>query len=67
MMPVMSGWTFAEHCHRLDGCQELPIIALSATLDVQRAAAALHALGVRACLAKPFDFEALLSLVGRLA
>jgi CheY-like chemotaxis protein len=67
MMPVMNGWTFAEECRRVNGCRDLPIIAISAMYDLSRAATALHALGVHACLAKPFDVEALLSLVTTLA
>ena len=42
-------------------------MALSAAYDLRTLAAELHALGVRACLAKPFDLEALLGLVARLA
>lgn len=67
MMPVMTGWTFAEKCRRIEGCREMPIIAMSAMFDIQPAATALHALGVRACLAKPFDVDVLLSLVTELA
>jgi len=67
MMPVMSGWTFAEECRRIGGRHDVPIIAMSAMFDMQSAATALHTLGVRACLAKPFDVEVLLSLVAQLA
>jgi CheY-like chemotaxis protein len=67
MMPVMSGWAFAEECRRTDMCSDVPIIAISAMFDMQGAAAALHRLGVRAYLAKPFDLEALLALVAQLA
>jgi CheY-like chemotaxis protein len=67
MMPVMSGWTFAEECRQIDGFRDLPIIVMSAMFDVPRAATALRTLGVRACLAKPFDIENLLSLVSEFA
>jgi CheY-like chemotaxis protein len=67
MMPVMSGWTFAEECHQIDEYRDVPIIAMSAMFDVPRAAGALVGLGVRACLSKPFDLDELLSLVTELA
>jgi two-component system, chemotaxis family, chemotaxis protein CheY len=63
MMPTMSGWTFADKCRRMDGCRDLPIIAISAMFDMESAAATLKALGVRMCLPKPFDINALLSAV----
>jgi two-component system nitrogen regulation response regulator NtrX len=67
MMPVMTGWAFLEEYRRLNGCPDVAIIAISAMFDLQRAATPLRALGVRACLAKPFDIDVLLSLVGTLA
>jgi two-component system, chemotaxis family, chemotaxis protein CheY len=67
MMPVMNGWAFAEECRRTDICGDVPIIAISAMFDIQSAGAALHSLGVRAYLAKPFDLEALLALVAQFA
>jgi len=66
MMPVVSGWAFAEKCRRMDISGDVPIIAMSAMLDLNRAAATLDALGVRAYVAKPFDVEALLALVAQL-
>ena len=66
-MPRTSGWTFLEEWRRLDGCPDLPIIAMSAMFDLKHAATALHARGVRACVAKPFDLDVLLSLVGHFA
>jgi CheY-like chemotaxis protein len=63
MMPVMDGWTFAEECHRMAEYRDLPIIATSASFDRPRGAPALDALGLRKCLAKPFDLDELLSLV----
>jgi two-component system alkaline phosphatase synthesis response regulator PhoP len=67
MMPVLSGWSFAEQCRQSDEFRDVPIIAMSAMFDVPHATTALHALGVRACLAKPFDVDVLLSLVTELA
>jgi two-component system chemotaxis response regulator CheY len=66
MMPVMSGWAFAEECQRIDGFREVPIIAISAMCDIHSSATTLHGLGVRAVLAKPFDVDVLLSLVATL-
>jgi len=67
MMPVMSGWTFLEERARLDGCPDLPIVAMSAMFDLGRATSSLRAFGVRECVTKPFDADALLSLVAKLA
>jgi CheY-like chemotaxis protein len=66
-MPVMSGWTFAEECHRLDGYGDLPIVAVSAMHDVASAVPRLEHLGVARCLAKPFDVAELLAVVEQLA
>src|SRR5690242_6893284 len=38
MMPVMSGWAFAEECRRIDGFREVPIIAISAMFDIHGSA-----------------------------
>jgi CheY-like chemotaxis protein len=65
-MPEMSGWTFAEECHRLDGYADLPIVAVTATHDVG-AGPHLARLGVARCLAKPFDVAELLGIVEQLA
>ena len=66
-MPVMSGWTFAEECHRLDGYADLPIVAVTAMHDVDCTGPALARLGVARCLAKPFDVAELLDVVEQLA
>ncbi len=63
MMPVMDGWTFAAECRRINTDRDVPIIAISAMFELQGAAGALRALGVRACLSKPFDVDDILSLV----
>ena len=66
MMPVMNGWTFAAECRRTGVCRGMPIIAISAMFDMHSSAHALHSLGVRAFLPKPFDLEVLRSLVAML-
>jgi CheY-like chemotaxis protein len=65
MMPVMDGWTFAQACHSLFG-EPIPILLLSASAQLARATEQLRVYGVHASLAKPFDLDALLTLVGRL-
>jgi len=65
MMPVMDGWAFVEECRRKPGCEEVPIVVTSASHDLPRTAERLRSLGVRTCLAKPFDIEGLLALVER--
>jgi CheY-like chemotaxis protein len=67
MMPVMDGWTFVENCRREDSCVEVPIVVTSASHDLPRTADRLRSLGVRTCLAKPFDVDGLLALVERYA
>jgi two-component system, chemotaxis family, chemotaxis protein CheY len=67
MMPVMDGWAFARACNaRADG-RAIPIVIMSASPDLARSAEQLHPYGVRAAVAKPFDLEVLLAVVGRLA
>jgi CheY-like chemotaxis protein len=66
-MPVMGGLTFAEQCHRMDGYADLPIVAVTAMHDVDGVAPRLEGLGVRKCLAKPFDLEELLAAVEQFA
>ena len=67
MMPVMDGWTFVEECKRMQWCGQVPIIITSASHDLPRTAERLASVGVRTCLAKPFDLEGLLALVQRYA
>jgi two-component system chemotaxis response regulator CheY len=67
MMPVMDGWTFVQECRRARWCAEVPIVVTSASHDLPRTADQLRALGVRTCLAKPFDVDGLLALVERYA
>ena len=67
MMPVMNGWTFLEECRRTDMCAEIPVVVTSASHDLPRTADRLRMMGVRTCLAKPFDVDGLLALVERYA
>jgi CheY-like chemotaxis protein len=67
MMPVMNGWTFLEECRRTDSCAEVPVVVTSASHDLPRTADRLREMGVRTCLAKPFDLDGLLALVERYA
>jgi CheY-like chemotaxis protein len=67
MMPVMDGWTFVSECQRMDWCGEVPILVTSASHDLPRTAEQLREMGVRTCLAKPFDVDGLLALVQRYA
>jgi CheY-like chemotaxis protein len=64
MMPVMDGFTFIEHCHREQLCDGVPILVISA---VQEALNRAGELPVHAVLAKPFDLDELVRLVGRYA
>jgi two-component system response regulator len=67
MMPVMDGWTFVEQCRRMQFCGDVPIVVTSASHDLPRTAERLRSMGVRTCLAKPFDVDGLLALVQRYA
>ena len=67
MMPVMDGWAFVEECRRKPCCDEVPIVVTSASHDLPHTAERLRTLGVRTCLAKPFDVDGLLALVERYA
>ena len=64
MMPVMDGWEFLERCRRRRPCAELPVAVMSAAHD---AASAARKLGVQAYLTKPFEIDAVLAVVDRLA
>jgi CheY-like chemotaxis protein len=58
MMHVLDGWAFIE-AYRAIAEDEIPIIGVSANLTPQ-VAARLRKLGVRVCLAKPFDLDELI-------
>jgi CheY-like chemotaxis protein len=64
-MPVMDGWSFAEACHALPR-EPIPILIVSASTQLARAAEQLRAFGVHASLPKPFDLEVLLHKVRRI-
>ena len=64
MMPIMDGWEFLERCRRRQACAELPVAIMSAAHD---AAWAASKLGVQGYLTKPFELDAVLAVVDRLA
>jgi two-component system, chemotaxis family, chemotaxis protein CheY len=64
MMPVMDGWTFRQEQLASEQLASIPVVVLSAVHDAQREA---EKLGVAAVMAKPFDLNALLITVHRLA
>lgn len=61
MMPVMDGWTFAQHM-REEKRARVPIVILSAATDLTRHAATIGAAGV---IPKPFDLDTLLPTIER--
>jgi two-component system, chemotaxis family, chemotaxis protein CheY len=61
-MPVMDGWGFAR-AYRQEPGPWAPVVVMTATVDAGRWAAEV---GADAYLAKPFDLDALLAVVGRL-
>jgi CheY-like chemotaxis protein len=65
MMPVMDGATFVQTCHAEAVCRDVPIVVLSAAHGLSNRAGDLQPLGVRACLAKPFDLDTLLAIIER--
>ena len=67
MMPVLDGWQFVERFRTLPGAEHVPIVVVSATHGLSETAERLHAMGVRAVMAKPFDVDALIAIVQRYA
>ena len=63
MMPVMDGWSFLHACRTCPACTGVPVVVTSAYQWLPEIAAGL---GVRACLAKPFDLRVLLGAIARL-
>ena len=63
MMPVMSGWEFLERCQRDAQCRGTPVVVMSAYSKLPKEAATL---GVKACIAKPFDLDVLIGAVDRI-
>ena len=67
-MPVMDGWQFLEQCRTDPLCGGMPVVVISAYLDMPDAldtpdAAALE---IQAVVAKPFDIYVLADTVERL-
>ena len=62
MMPVMNGWQFLEQCREAELCIGTPIVVMSAYSKLPEEAASL---GVRGCIAKPFDLDVLLGAIER--
>jgi CheY-like chemotaxis protein len=67
MMPVLDGWAFVERYRSLPEAGDVPIVVMSATHGLHETAERLHAMGVRAVMAKPFDVDALIAIVQRYA
>jgi len=62
MMPVMDGFTFIETCHKEQLCDGVPIVVISAIQDALRR---IQEVPVHACMAKPFDLDELVRVVGQ--
>ena len=63
MMPIMTGWQFLERCHANHLlCGDVPIVVMSAYSKLPEEAAKL---GVKGCIAKPFDLDVLLGAIER--
>ena len=60
MMPVMSGPQFAAEKKKEAGLTSIPVVVLSADIDVEQKAATL---GAEASLRKPVDVDSLLAMV----
>ena len=64
MMPVMDGWEFLREYNDEASLAPVPVVIMSAAQDASRA---VDALGAQAFLAKPFEIETMLAIVGRVA
>ena len=62
-MPVMDGWAFAR-AYRCQALEHVPIVVLTAARDAAKWASEIQA---TAYLAKPFEIDELLSVVGQYA
>ena len=62
MMPIMTGWQFLERCRAIGICDGVPVVVISAYSKLPAEAARL---GVKGCIAKPFDLDVLLGAIGR--
>jgi CheY-like chemotaxis protein len=67
MMPVLDGWQFVDRIRGVPEYRDVPIVVMSATHRLHESAERLHAMGVRAVVAKPFDVDALIAIVQRYA
>jgi CheY-like chemotaxis protein len=57
MMPLMDGWTFIRECRRAPGSELIPILVMSAHVQV---AEMVRDLGVQSFISKPFDLDVML-------
>jgi CheY-like chemotaxis protein len=64
MMPVMNGWEFLRQYKVEVPVAPVPVVIMSAARD---ASAVAGQLGAQAFLSKPFEIEAILAVVGRVA
>ena len=62
MMPIMDGWTFAARMREKK--IEIPIVVISAATDLRRHGQSVHAADI---VTKPFDIDALLPRIARVA
>jgi CheY-like chemotaxis protein len=61
MMPVMDGWAFLRSRSRVTNLEPVPVVVLSAV--AQSAITEVKEIGARAVLSKPFELEALASVL----
>jgi len=64
MMPVMDGWEFLREYRAAANLAPVPVVIMSAAQDASQA---VDQLGAQAFLAKPFEIETILAIVGRIA
>jgi len=62
MMPIMNGWQFLERCRDGELCVDIPVVVMSAYSKLPEEAAKL---GVKGCIAKPFDLDVLIGAIER--
>jgi len=62
MMPVMNGWEFLRASREEGACAAVPIVVMSAARDASAVAAEFGAQGF---LAKPFELDAVLAVIGK--
>ena len=62
MMPVMDGWEFLREYKHGAPLAAVPVVIMSAAQDASHA---VDELGAQAFLAKPFEIETILAIVGR--